>query len=159
MENNNKNYEQLDMLEYIHSNGKIKKIIEDDNFKVQENNNIEYKIQNTDEPDTNIINESIQNNEFSNNTNEKIEEDIINYNDVISKEEYEDLCLRYANGENLKKEDLIALKNATIYYMNNQGKTLKQNQNGFTKNFFMIYIVFIVVFIVLALSIILFKVK
>lgn len=159
MENNNKNYEQLDMLEYIHSNGKIKKIIEDDNFKVQENNNIEYKIQNTDEPDTNIINESIQNNEFSNNTNEKIEEDIINYNDVISKEEYEDLCLRYANGENLKKEDLIALKNATIYYMNNQGKTLKQNQNGFTKNFFMIYIVFIIVFIVLALSIILFKVK
>lgn len=159
MENNNKNYEQLDMLEYIHSNGKIKKIIEDDNFKVQENNNIEYKIPNTDEPNTNIINESIQNNEFSNNTNEKIEEDITNYNDVISKEEYEDLCLRYANGENLKKEDLIALKNATIYYMNNQGKTLKQNQNGFTKNFFMIYIVFIVVFIVLALSIILFKVK
>lgn len=159
MENNNKNYEQLDMLEYIHSNGKIKKIIEDDNFKVQENNNIEYKIPNTNEPNTNIINESIQNNEFSNNTNEKIEEDITNYNDVISKEEYEDLCLRYANGENLKKEDLIALKNATIYYMNNQGKTLKQNQNGFTKNFFMIYIVFIIVFIVLALSIILFKVK
>lgn len=159
MENNNKNYEQLDMLEYIHSNGKIKKIIEDDNFKVQENNNIEYKIPNTDEPNTNIINESIQNNEFSNNTNEKIEEDITNYNDVISKEEYEDLCLRYANGENLKKEDLIALKNATIYYMNNQGKTLKQNQNGFTKNFFMFYIIFIIVFIVLTLGIILFKVK
>ena len=159
MENNNKNYEQLDMLEYIHSNGKIKKIIEDDNFKVQENNNIEFKIPNTDEPDTNIINESIQNNEFSNNTNEKIEEDITNYNDVISKEEYEDLCLRYANGENLKKEDLIALKNATIYYMNNQGKTLKQNQNGFTKNFFMFYIIFIIVFIVLTLGIILFKVK
>ena len=159
MENNNKNYEQLDMLEYIHSNGKIKKIIEDDNFKVQENNNIEYKIPNTDEPNTNIINESIQNNEFSNNTNEKIEEDITNYNDVISKEEYEDLCLRYASGENLKKEDLIALKNATIYYMNNQGKTLKQNQNGFTKNFFMFYIIFIIVFIVLTLGIILFKVK
>ena len=159
MENNNKNYEQLDMLEYIHSNGKIKKIIEDDNFKVQENNNIEYKIPNTDEPNTNIINESIQNNEFSNNTNEKIEEDITEYNNVISKEEYEDLCLRYANGENLKKEDLIALKNATIYYMNNQGKTLKQNQNGFTKNFFMFYIIFIIVFIVLTLGIILFKVK
>ena len=159
MENNNKNYEQLDMLEYIHSNGKIKKIIEDDSFKVHDNNNIEYKIPNTDEPDTNIINESIQNNEFSNNTNEKIVEDTPDYNNVITKEEYEDLCLRYANGENLKKEDLIALKNATIYYMNNQGKTLKQNQNGFTKNFFMFYIVFIIVFIVLALSIILFKVK
>ena len=85
MNEKNKNYEELDMYEFIRSNGKIKKEVDD------------YRLHNKNKP-------SIQKKEIS---KLSINENKIYGPSEITKEEYEELCMKFANGEKLTKEDVV----------------------------------------------------
>ena len=136
MDEKNKNYEELDMYEFIRSNGEIKKEIED------------YRLHKKNKP-------SIHRKEVS-----KLS---INQNKIygpseITREEYEELCMRYARGEKLTKEELISLKNATINSMEEAGaKQLKPKNYGYVNNYFALYIVTMIIFIVFIIGLLLVK--
>lgn len=136
MNEKNKNYEELDMYEFIRSNGKIKKEVDD------------YRLHNKNKP-------SIQKKEIS---KLSINENKIYGPSEITKEEYEELCMKFASGEKLTKEELISLKNATINSMEEAGaKALKPKNYGYVNNIFAIYIITMIIFITFIISLLLVK--
>ncbi len=137
---NKKNYEQINMIDYIHSNGKINTIIDNNNISKEHHKVI--KIENNQE--------TIKNEE---------KEENISQDNIIDLDEYEDLCLRFAQGDSLTKDELISLKKATIYYSKNENMTLKPKNNGYANEYFIIYIIMVIVFLTLAISSLLFGVK
>ena len=86
-------------------------------------------VQNSEIVDVSAYAKPAQNNELV---------DVTNYfkENIISKEEYEALCEKYARGEELTKEELINLKNATMEYSNIE----EDKQMGFTTKTFITYI-------------------
>ncbi len=127
-----KNSMQINMLDYV-SNHKIE--------------NIEEKQL---EQDKSIEVQEIKN-EVNTNFNNK---------NILTKEEYEELCRKYARGEDLTLDELKALRKATEVYANEEdlqdlfeekGPALvpksNNNQTGFAHTNFMLYVLILTLFI------------
>ena len=85
----------------------------------------------------------------------------INFNNknILTKEEYEELCRKYARGEDLTLDELKALRKATEVYANEEdlqdlfeekGPALvpkNNNQTGFAHKNFMLYVLILTLFI------------
>ena len=147
---NKKNYELVNISDFIHS---INTNQMNNSFDVKENTSEEIKNeQPSDLKDNNSI---IEIKENTNNIDDTIDPD-----NILSKEEYEDLCMKYANGDNLTKDELIMLRDSTKYFMRQESnKSLKISNSGFSTKYILFYICFVTIVFLVLLGIVLIEVN
>lgn len=90
-----------------------------------------------------------KNETFVENSND-IQEDNHDEGNILTREEYEELCQRFANNEELTLEELKALRRSTPELMEESGPSLKIN-SGFINSSMAIYL--LVVFAIISLII------
>lgn len=141
----------------------------------------------TDDIDKIETGENIKPNDSSNDGNSNIEEsdyskysnskdsvnnfsDVDNDNKILSKEQYEELCMKYVNNEELSDNEIKALLHSTPELMNEKEINdfiekhpkvkkinYKNNNLGFTRSNTLIYFIFLAIFIGIIIGALLFK--
>ena len=113
------NYEQIDMLEFVKSNGNIQEI-----------------------KDEEVVEEVKTTNTTQDNSDKTVK--------ILTLEEYEELCQRFANNEKLSLDELRSLKASTPELMEEQGMVLRQKEGYSSISLSFYFVIFFVILCLIA---------
>ena len=114
------NYEQIDMLEFVKSNGNIQEI-----------------------KDEEVVEEEVKTTNTTQDNSDKTVK-------ILTLEEYEELCQRFANNEKLSLDELRSLKASTPELMEEQGMVLRQKEGYSSISLSFYFVIFFVILCLIA---------
>ena len=114
------NYEQIDMLEFVKSNGNIQEI-----------------------KDEEVVEEEVKTTNTTQDNSDKTVK-------ILTLEEYEELCQRFASNEKLSLDELRSLKASTPELMEEQGMVLRQKEGYSSISLSFYFVIFFVILCLIA---------
>ena len=114
------NYEQIDMLEFVKSNGNIQEI-----------------------KDEEVVEEEVKTTNTTQDNSDKTVK-------ILTLEEYEELCQRFAINEKLSLDELRSLKASTPELMEEQGMVLRQKEGYSSISLSFYFVIFFVILCLIA---------
>ena len=152
------NHEEVNMLDFVKANKKINDLAEEDVITHSEDGTI-HVIEKTDgivttESHADHVESTLIDSGSSLGEEDTTQKNMDNDERILSPEEYEELCQRFANNEELTLEELRLLKNSSVEMMEEKGTVLrpKNNTSGYADYSFTFYLVVLFAIICIVIS-------